>query len=334
MTGGRAAESITWAQEMLDEARASSDIDFVVQGHMAVCTCYYWTGRLKESMEHANKVLLLYDDEKQRYLVRLINNDTKSAANAYLSQTMWKLGYPDSAARFSNQAVEHARSLGHPFNLGHALTIGSDVFDFRGEAAVLRKRAEEAERVGQENNLPFLSGYLALSRSGIALLHEGKTADGIAQLKAGLKVWDESGGKVRSPYLKSVLAEAMAMVGQIDDALRLLDEQIEQVERPGWEERVDYAEILRIKGWVLSLNGESDAAEKYYLESLKVAREQQAKSWELRTATSLARLWQNQGKAREASQLLEQVYSWFTEGFDTKDLKEAKALLEELKVAA
>ena len=331
MTGGRAAESVVWAQEMLDEAGASGDIDFVVQGHMAVCTCYYWTGKFKESMAHADKVLALYDDEKQRHLVKMINTDTKSAASAYLSQAMWKMGYPDKGARLSNQAVNHARALGHPFNLGHALTIGSDVFDFRGEPAVLRKRAGEAERVGQENNLPFLSGYLALSRAGIALLHEGKTADGIAQLKAGLAVWDESGGKVRSPYLKSVLAGSMAMTGQVDDALKLLDEQIEQVERPGWQERVDYAEILRIKGWALSLKGDLNGAEQYYLESLDVATEQQAKSWELRTSTSLARLWRSQGKEKEAYELLKPVYDWFTEGFDTKDLKTAKALLEELQ---
>ena len=331
MTGGRAAESVVWAQEMLDEARASGDIDFVVQGHMAVCTCYYWTGKFKEAIAHADRVLALYEDEKQRHLVKMINTDTKSAASAYLSQAMWKTGYPEKGARLSNQAVEHARALGHPFNLGHTLTIGSDVFDFRGEPAVLRKRADEAERVGRENNLPFLSGYLALSRAGIALLHEGKTADGIAQLKAGLAVWDESGGKVRSPYLKSVLAEAMAISGEIDDALKLLDEQIEQVEQPGWEERVDFAEILRIKGRVLYLKDDLFGAEQYYIKSLDVAREQQSKSWELRTSTSLAKLWQSQGKLRAAHKLLKSVYEWFTEGFDTKDLKEAKALLEALQ---
>jgi hypothetical protein len=120
------------------------------------------------------------------------------------------------------------------------------------------------------------------------------------------------------------------MLGDIDGALQLIDEQIEQVERPGWEERVYYAEILRLKGWMLTIKDDLEGAEQNYLASLEWAREQQAKSWELRTSTSLARLWQGQGKRDGAHDLLAPVYNWFTEGFDTKDLIEAKALLEEL----
>jgi hypothetical protein len=113
-------------------------------------------------------------------------------------------------------------------------------------------------------------------------------------------------------------------------ALRLIDEKIAQVKRPGWEERVHYAEILRLKGWMLTLKDDLVGAEENYLASLDWAREQQAKSWELRTSTSLARLWQSQGKKKAAHDLLKPIYDWFTEGFDTKDLKEANVLLGEL----
>jgi hypothetical protein len=123
----------------------------------------------------------------------------------------------------------------------------------------------------------------------------------------------------------------MAQLGEVDEALALIEDQIAQVERPGWNERVHYAEILRLKGWMLSLKGDLEGAEQDYLASLDCARQQLAKSWELRTSTSLARLWQSQDKCREAYELLAPVYNWFTEGFDTKDLKEAKALLNELK---
>ena len=174
-------------------------------------------------------------------------------------------------------------------------------------------------------------GILAPIRYGIALIREGRAAEGIPPLKAGLAIWDASGGKIWSPYLKSVLAEGMALTGELDDALQLIDEQIAQVERPGWEERLHYAEILRLKGWMLSLKGDLEGAEKSYLASLDWARQQQAKSWELRTSTSLAKLWQSQGKRKEAHDLLAPVYDWFTEGFDTKDLKEAKVLFEELR---
>jgi predicted ATPase len=163
----------------------------------------------------------------------------------------------------------------------------------------------------------------------MALMREGKAAEGIELLKAGLTVWNAGGGK-NNPYLKAILAEGMALTGDLGNALRLIDKQIAQVERPGWEERLHYAEILRLKGWMLSLKGDLAGAEQNFLASLKWARTQQAKSWELRTSTSLARLWQAQGKHREALNLLKPVYDWFTEGFGTKDLKEAKALLAEL----
>ena len=132
------------------------------------------------------------------------------------------------------------------------------------------------------------------------------------------------------PYLRAALAEGLALSGDIESGLRLIEESLAQIARPGWEERAHLAEVLRLKGWMLQQQGKLAAAEENYLASLDVAREQQAKSWELRTSTSLARMWQLQGKRKEALDLLTPVYDWFTEGFDTKDLIEANALLDEL----
>ena len=120
------------------------------------------------------------------------------------------------------------------------------------------------------------------------------------------------------------------MSGDIKGGLQLIEDSLTQITRPGWEPRCYLAEILRLKGWMLTLQGDLEGAEQNYLASLDWARQQQAKSWELRTATSLARLWQQQGKLAEAHTLLSEIYHWFTEGFDTKNLQEAKALLEEL----
>ena len=164
----------------------------------------------------------------------------------------------------------------------------------------------------------------------LALIREGKIDEGIASLKALTAVWGATGGKVRGPIMIAFLAEGLALTGDPDNALHLIDEQIAQVERPGWGERLLYAEILRLKGWMLSLKGDLEGAERNFLASLDWARRQQAKMWELRTSTSLARLWQSQGKRQDAYELLAPVYGWFTEGFDTKDLQDAKALLEEL----
>ncbi|MGH8675645.1 MAG: hypothetical protein ACREVG_15210, partial [Burkholderiales bacterium] len=213
------------------------------------------------------------------------------------------------------------------------LFMGAEVFEFRCEPEKVRERAAECERLGRDNSMPVHWAMWAPLRYGSAFILEDKPAEGVALMKAGMAVWDASGGKVWSPYGKAVLAEGMAVLGDLDGALQLIDEQIAQIKRPGWEERIHAAEILRLKGWLLSLKGDLAGAEKSYLASLGWAREQQAKSWELRTSTSLARLWQSQGKRKKAHDLLAPIYAWFTEGFGTKDLKEAKALLNELEAA-
>jgi hypothetical protein len=230
----------------------------------------------------------------------------------------------------SDEKDAHARRRGHPFDLGYALTTGAHEFDHRYEHEDLRKRAEECERLGRENSLPPLSEILAPCSYGLALIREGKITDGIAPLRAGIAAWEANGGQARNLTFKAFLAEAMALTGDLDNALRLLDEQIAKIERPGWGERLHYAETLRLKGWIFSLKGDLEGGERNFLASLDWARRQQAKMWELRTSTSLARLWQSQGKRQEAYELLAPVYGWFTEGFDTKDLLEAKSLLAEL----
>jgi predicted ATPase len=175
-----------------------------------------------------------------------------------------------------------------------------------------------------------LWALLAPSLYGLALIREGQIAEGIASFKANIGLWEASGAKVGNPTGNAFLAETMALAGDLDNALQLIEEQIIQIERPGWEERLSYAEILRLKGWMLSLKGNPEGSERNFLASLDWARRQQAKMWELRTSTSLARLWQCQGKQQDAYELLAPVYGWFTEGFDTKELLDAKALLAEL----
>jgi class 3 adenylate cyclase/tetratricopeptide (TPR) repeat protein len=329
-TQGRIAESLPWAEEMLDIAKATGNADLLIMGHQLASGCYCSAGEFIKAAKHADKVLDLYDEEKHRHLADILYRDPKTIAGISGSISTWMLGYPDRALRLNDEKDAHARRRGHPVDLGIGLTMGAHEFDHRCDHEDLRKRAEECERLGRENSLPVLWALLAPASYGLALFRERKIVDGIALLKAGLAVWEAGGGKNRIPLGRAWLAEAMALTGDLDNALLLIDEQIAQIERPGWEERQGYAEILRLKGWVLSLKGDLEGAEQNFLASLDWARRQQAKMWELRTSTSLARLWQSQGKSPDAYELLAPVYSWFTEGFDTKDLQEAKALLAEL----
>ncbi len=330
---GRVAEALPWAQEMLGAAQETGDPNLLISAQIGLCVCYFWLGKLTESLEHEKNVMAIYDADKFRHIVDLVNHDPKTSALVYASQATWMLGFPERALRLGDEAVEHARLIGHPFDLGFALHMDSLVHDYRDEPEEMRQRAMECERLGRENSLPVLFEVLAPDSLAIALIKEGSVAQGLARRKNVPEFWrNRTRGNVM--YTRPPLIEAMVLSEQYDDAQRLIDAQIEQIERPGWEQRVHYAEILRVKGWMLGIKADLAGAEKYYLASLDWAREQKSKSWELRTSTSLARLWQQQGKHRDAHELLAPVYNWFTEGFDTKDLKEARALLEELEVTA
>jgi hypothetical protein len=241
-------------------------------------------------MANFDKVLDLYDPEKYRHLDYIVIQDPKTVAGAFGSICTWILGYPDQALRLSDEKDAHARRRGHPFDLGRALTGGAHAIDHRVTPEDLRERAEECEQLGRENSLPVLWAMLAPITYGQALIREGKIAEGMAQLKAGNVFWEATSGKLGSPSMNAHLAEGMALTGDLDNALLLIDEAIAQIERPGWEERVAYAEILRLKGWMLSFKGDVEGAERNFLVSLDWAHRQQAKMWELRTSTSLARL--------------------------------------------
>jgi class 3 adenylate cyclase/tetratricopeptide (TPR) repeat protein len=330
VTQGRIAEAFQWVKETLETAKATRDPNLSITGHVLANTYYYFIGSPHEALHHHREVLDLYDAESHGHLVKLLNHDPKSRTGAYASICTWMLGYPEQAVRLCRATDQHARDRAHPIDLGFALRMSAELFDFRSEPPEMRERADECERLGRENSLPVLWALIARFARGVALIREGKAAEGIGPLEAGLKYWDASGGSSHGVYLRAVLAEGFALLGDLDRALEIIAAQIAQIERPGWEERVYYAEILRLKGWMLSLKGDLEGAEQNYLASLDWAREQEAKSWELRTSISLARLWQAQGKRAEAYELVAPVYDWFTEGLDTKDLKDAATLLGEL----
>ena len=330
ITRGRVRESFQWMNEALDIAQATGDRDLLIVGHASACAHYFWTGSLTESLAHGDKVLQLYDPEKHYYIADLLTQDPRTVVGLFSSISSWMLGYPDRAVRVMDQNDTHARQRAHPFDLGFALFLGASVFDFRCEPDRIRSRNQECEQLGRDSSLPALWDRWAPVGYAMALIRAGDVVEGVTQLKAGLAHWAIIGLGGQVPYRIAVLAEGMAYSGDLDGALERIDEQIALLEQPGWEERLYYAEVLRQKGWMLSLKGDHEGAEQNYLDSLAWARKQQAKSWELRTSTSLARLWQAQGKPKQAYELLVPIYGWFTEGFDTKDLIDAKALIEEL----
>ena len=327
ITQGRVAETPDWARRLLAEGNQSGNIDLQILGHRASLSSHFYLGELNEALEQRDKVLALYDPRRAARWRELTGNDVRTAVGVFSSQALWMLGYPDQAAQMSDQKDADSRRLEHPFDIGWALTWGTYVFDYRCEPDRLLARVHEADRIGREQSIPVLYKVLVPAGEGLAMLRKGQLPEAISLLERGIEGWRATGGHLNLPYLKSALAEALSRQGDVETGLRLLDECLDQIERPGWHERVWLAESLRLKGWVLMRQGRRTEAETQLRASIECARRQQAKSWELRSSKTLAELLIERGQRDAARQLLAPIYGWFTEGFDTLDLKEAKALL-------
>ena len=237
------------------------------------------------------------------------------------------LGFPDQALAQSNAAIAEARRLAHPPSLAVSLGFGARLLSLVGDNAALDEWADQLVAVATEQGFPFWRAQGTIYR-GWVKVKNGDVAEGISLLRSGSTAYRATGAEVWMPYHIALLARACEIAGQIEEAVTLLDDALQIVERTG--ERWFAAELNRHKGQLLLRQGHSEAAEELYRKALSIAEEQGAKLWELRAAVSLARLRRDQGRRAEARDLLAPVYGWFTEGFDTADLKEAKALLDEL----
>jgi len=326
-TQGRISDALEWAQRLLAEVNKGKDIDLQIGGHRNVMNCRLHLGHLLEAREHGNLALALCDPQR---IERAQLGDVRTEIGVWSSQLTWILGYPDQAVQVSEERDAHARGFGNALTLSFALTRGAYAFDYRCEPERLLERVSEADRLAREQSIPFIYQMLVPTTEGLARLRTGQLPEAISLLRRGIENWIKLGAHVTIPYLKAALAEALALQGDLDAALHLIDECVEQIERPGWQERVDLAEVLRLKGWMLMRQGKSQEAEVQLRTSIDCARQQQAKSWELRSSTTLAELLVERGQRDVARELLAPIYGWFTEGFDTKDLKDAKALLQEL----
>jgi class 3 adenylate cyclase/predicted ATPase len=330
MTQGRNAESLQFAERMLTQADRGGDSTLRLVGHMAAMASHWWVGNFLIAKQHSERVLELYDPEAHRLIAELVNHDPKTLVHLYSAASAWMLGYPDTAVHEMEAMEAHARRRNHPFDRLVALTFGALPFHYRGNIGEFRGRLDAAREIAREQGLAFFGDVYAPWLGGFALGQEGRHLEAVEALSTGIQTWTELGLLGLLPYAKRLLADSLAAMGALDQAIEVLDASLEQIARTGWEERVHLAEVLRVRGVVLEQLGKPQEAERDLRNAIEVARSQRAKSWELRAALSLARLWSKQGKRGEAHELLAPVYAWFTEGFGTKDLAEARALLDRL----
>jgi len=325
----RLALSLQSAEKLLTAGAAARDDSLVLVGYRAAIGSHYWLGDFTAARRNGDALHALYDPQRHWHIAQLTNTDPLTGDGIYRGQYLWMLGYPDQARAASDAKDEHARRRNHPFDLAFALTLGAQVFDYLCEPAELLRRTEEAERVCRAHGVALLGEIMTEISRGIVSLRGGRAADSVVQLEKAIGRLEATGHRVWVRYLRGLEGEGLALTGDLEGARVLIDESVLATE--SGEERVHYAELLRLRGWVLMLQGRSEEAEADFRAAIGVARSQKAKSWELRSTTAVARLLAERGDRAAAREMLSGIYGWFTEGFETRDIKEAKGLLDALQ---
>jgi predicted ATPase/class 3 adenylate cyclase len=315
--------------QLLTLAQRGQKPAFLMAAHRALGTTLFWLGEFSLAREHLEQGIGLYDPQQHRSQAFLYGATPGVTCRVYAAWTLCSLGYPDQALQRSHEAITLAQELSHPFSLTWALIFAALIHHFRREAQAAQQQAEAAITLSTEQGF---AQWLALGTfvRGWALAVQGQVVDGIAQMSQGLAGWRATGAELTRPWFLVTLAEAYRHGGQADVGLRAVAEALALVEKR--RERASEAELYRVKGELLlrQAGPAAQQAETWFRQAIDVARRQRAKSLELQAAMSLGRLWQTQGKKEEARRLLSEIFGWFTEGFDTADLKDAKAMLEEL----
>jgi predicted ATPase len=301
-----------------------------VEAHYSLGVTFSWLGEFELAREHLERGSAHYDPEQHPDHLALYGQDGGLVCLCRLAFVLWNLGYPDQAMARCHDALTMAQRLSHPFSLAYVLTWVAMLYNHCQPVEDTQEWADAAVTFSKEQGFPFwytqgdvLQGWL--------VAEQGQFADGISQMRQGLADMQAVGTEVMQSYDLGLLARAYGKVGQLEDGLRCIEQALTKLEAN--DERWPEAGLHRIKGELLlqmASPQKEQEAEASFLQAIRVAQCQQAKSLELRATMCLSRLWQQQDKRDVAHKMLAAIYHWFTEGFDTADLQEAKSLLEEL----
>jgi predicted ATPase len=327
---GELRKAYELAEHLLRLAQSAHDPVLPLYARSALGNTSFWMGELLLAREHLEMAISLYDPERHRPLIfRYGGADAGVRSLSYAAMTLWQLGYPDQALKRGNEALALAQGLSHPFSLAFAEFSFGRLRQSRRETRAVQETAEALIALSFEHGLTDPLAWATLQR-GWAIADQGRHEEGIAQIQEGLAASRATGAELWRPYFLCQLAEACIETGRLDDGMSALTEALDTANRH--EEREHEAEIHRLKGELLLKQSDSDTAEAQicFQRAIEVARKQSAKSLELRATMSLTRLLAKQGRRDGARTMLADIYGWFTEGFDTADLKDAKALLDEL----
>jgi class 3 adenylate cyclase/tetratricopeptide (TPR) repeat protein len=326
---GQIRESMSWALRLLDEGRREQSDDLTLTGHTAVLLAAYFLGEFRLVLSHSAAILHQYDPQRDHHIVQLVTVDPKTYALAYAALAKWMLGYPDQAVQLADEAVRHAQAQGHVFDIGWTLQMMAKHLDvYRREHSACGKKLDAFEELARIHHVGFFEHVIApICR---AAWHQiaGRPDSALNLFRESIHRWTDVGLGVDVPLYKTLYAQSAAATGDLTGALEIIDEVLDQVSRPGWDERSYLAEVLRVRGEILQGGGDVESAEREYRAAIAVAQEQSAMMLLLRSATSYAAMLHKQGRRNEAREVLRPAHTWFTEGFDTADYRESSAMLQ------
>jgi class 3 adenylate cyclase/predicted ATPase len=329
--GGEVAMQQRAAAEFLAEAERHGDTAAICLSHRTLGTTYVTMGDFAAGRQHLERARKLYDPKHHSQSQHVYGQDIGATALCYLCWALWHLGYVDQASAVADEAVKRAEALSHPFTLAYTICHARGMMDvFRRCPADTRSYVGTVISICSEHDFPFW-GAGGQILDGWAVACQGNAGEGAEKLRVGLAAWRKTGARLWLPIFLALEAEAHAKAGRSDTALQIIEEAFAISDETG--ERWALAELLRIKAGLLQATGctADDEIEATLVNSLEIARRQQALCWQLRTACDLVHVWQGQGRTEEALKLLQSIYEQFTEGFGTADLIHAKVLLEGLK---
>jgi DNA-binding winged helix-turn-helix (wHTH) protein/predicted ATPase len=314
--------------QLFAQAQQARDSALCLEAHRALAPTCFFRGEFAAARTHAAHGLALYSAQPHQALGVDYGQDAGVVCRAFAAWTLWHLGYAEQALRQSQEAVALARRVSHPPSLALAHYFLAAVHQFRREVPAVQTQAAAAHALSTTHGFAWYAANSAIHQ-GWGLAMQGQEAAGLAMLRQGLAAYEATGAALHRTYFLALLAEVQARVGRVSAGLRTLTNALQMVHVTG--ERVYEAELHRLRGELLLARADAhDEAAACFHRALDTARRRQAKALELRAATSLSRLWRQQGKCQEAHDLLAPVYRWFGEGFDTADLQQARTLLAAL----
>jgi predicted ATPase len=326
---GAIAAALEHATNFLSVAQSQPSSGPLLIGHHILASSLMLSGNYHAALAHAETAASLHRPDEHRDSAFHFGEDIGVSAFGQLSQTLWHCGYPDQSARAAARALAYSRQLGHAHTLSHAFWYAGMAAVFARDIATTCAYSNDCVALAGEHGFALWAAYGRILQ-GWADAQRGEATTGIARIRDGLAAAEATGARVLAPFCLALLAEALALTGKIEQARAVLDDALAKAATSG--ERGWDAEIHRLRGELTGRLAHPDPAkaEDSFHTALVIAREQGTRGYELRAATSLARLWREQGRRGDARELLAPLYGWFTEGFDTADLKDAKALLDQV----